>query len=267
MMYWVVFALFTTAETFTDVFIAFWFPLYFEIKIGMLVWLLSSTTNGSSILYRKFVHPYLMRKEEKIDRVLEEAQQQSYNTVKEMGCRALRYTSNFIMETVSRAPNMMVEMVNNGQIALEHRVEAVEQNEAERRPRARRGEVVDGPVVPIAPVVNLPPLDIDMSDVEEGEGEMVVNNNLEELTEEEVEEEAMEQNDMDESNVTRRRRRGGREAEALNFSSGDEEDPSFRPPEPKKGGKGAKKKTSATPKKATAAATPKKATRKSKKTE
>jgi len=260
MMYWVVFALFTTAETFTDVFIAFWFPLYFEIKIGMLVWLLSSTTNGSSILYRKFVHPYLMRKEEKIDLLLEEAQQQSYNTVKEMGGRALRYTSNFIMETVIRAPNML-------QNALEHRVEAVEQNEAERRPRARRGEVVDGPVVPIAPVANLPPLDIDMSDVEEGEGEVVVNNNLEELTEEEVEEEAMEQNDMDESNVTRRRRRGGREAEALNFSSGDEEDPDFKPPEPKKGGKGAKKKPAATPKKATTVATAKKATRKSKKTE
>lgn len=260
MMYWVVFALFTTAETFTDVFIAFWFPFYFEIKIIMLIWLLSPTTNGSSILYRKFVHPYLMKKEDKIDSLIEEAQQQSYNTVKEMGGRALRYTSNFIMESVIRAPNMMVELVNNGQMALEHRDEAVPQDETERRRRVRRGETVDGsvaPNAPIVPVASLPPLDIDMSDVEEAEGEVVVNNNLEELTEEEVEEEAMDQFDLEESNVTSRRRKGGREAEALNFSSGDE-DPDFKPPQPKKGGRSAKKKP---------ASTPKKSTRSSKKTE
>lgn len=44
MMYWIVFALFTSVETFTDFFLAFWFPFYYEIKIVLLIWLLSPAT-------------------------------------------------------------------------------------------------------------------------------------------------------------------------------------------------------------------------------
>lgn len=64
MMYWIVFALFTCAETVTDLFLSFWFPFYYEIKIILVVYLLSPATKGSSILYRKFVHPTLTRREQ-----------------------------------------------------------------------------------------------------------------------------------------------------------------------------------------------------------
>ena len=43
------------------------FPFYYELKILMLLWLISPVSRGSlgsSILYRKFIHPILMRKEE-----------------------------------------------------------------------------------------------------------------------------------------------------------------------------------------------------------
>ena len=60
MMYWIVFALFTSVETISDVFLS-WFPFYYEIKIIFLIWLLSPATKGSSLLYRKFVHPQLLR--------------------------------------------------------------------------------------------------------------------------------------------------------------------------------------------------------------
>ena len=53
MMYWIVFALFTCLETVTDVLLSFWFPFYYEIKVLVLVWLLSPATSGSSLLYRK----------------------------------------------------------------------------------------------------------------------------------------------------------------------------------------------------------------------
>ena len=53
MMYWIVFAIFTVFETFTDFFLAFWFPFYYELKIVMVIWLLSPATKGSSILYRR----------------------------------------------------------------------------------------------------------------------------------------------------------------------------------------------------------------------
>ena len=52
MMYWIVFALFTSIETFSDFFLSFWFPFYYEIKICFLIWLLSPATKGSSLLYR-----------------------------------------------------------------------------------------------------------------------------------------------------------------------------------------------------------------------
>lgn len=62
MMYWIVFALFMAAETFTDIFIS-WFPFYYEIKMAFVLWLLSPYTKGASLLYRKFVHPSLSRHE------------------------------------------------------------------------------------------------------------------------------------------------------------------------------------------------------------
>ncbi|KAL3044952.1 hypothetical protein OYC64_013257 [Pagothenia borchgrevinki] len=65
-MYWIVFALFTTAETATDLLLS-WFPFYFELKIAFVIWLLSPYTKGSSVLYRKFVHPTLSNKEKEID--------------------------------------------------------------------------------------------------------------------------------------------------------------------------------------------------------
>uniref|UniRef100_A0AAG5DNE1 Receptor expression-enhancing protein n=1 Tax=Anopheles atroparvus TaxID=41427 RepID=A0AAG5DNE1_ANOAO len=63
MMYWIVFAFFTCIETFTDILLS-WFPFYYEIKVIIVLWLLSPATRGSSTLYRKFVHPMLTRREQ-----------------------------------------------------------------------------------------------------------------------------------------------------------------------------------------------------------
>lgn len=37
MMYWIVIALYTCAETFTDVFFSFWFPFYYEMKVALVL--------------------------------------------------------------------------------------------------------------------------------------------------------------------------------------------------------------------------------------
>lgn len=63
MMYWIVWAFFTCLETFTDVFLS-WFPFYYEVKVLLVLWLLSPATKGSSMLYKKFVHPMLTRREQ-----------------------------------------------------------------------------------------------------------------------------------------------------------------------------------------------------------
>lgn len=39
------------------------FPLYYELKIAFVIWLLSPYTKGASLIYRKFLHPLLSSKE------------------------------------------------------------------------------------------------------------------------------------------------------------------------------------------------------------
>ncbi|MGH0143017.1 UNVERIFIED_CONTAM: hypothetical protein FKN15_024566 [Acipenser sinensis] len=88
MMYWIIFALFTTAETITDIFLC-WIPFYYELKIAFVVWLLSPYTKGSSVLYRKFVHPTLTSKEKEIDEYLCQAKDKSYDALVHFGRKGL----------------------------------------------------------------------------------------------------------------------------------------------------------------------------------
>ncbi|XP_048187240.1 receptor expression-enhancing protein 2 isoform X4 [Perognathus longimembris pacificus] len=93
MMYWIVFAFFTTAETLTDIILS-WFPFYFELKIAFVIWLLSPYTKGSSVLYRKFVHPTLSNKEKEIDEYITQARDRSYATMMRVGKRGLNLAAN-----------------------------------------------------------------------------------------------------------------------------------------------------------------------------
>lgn len=65
LMYWIVFAFFTSCETFTDVLLS-WLPFYYEMKVLVVLWVLSPATEGSSVLYRNFVHPMLNKREKVI---------------------------------------------------------------------------------------------------------------------------------------------------------------------------------------------------------
>ncbi|XP_045467555.1 receptor expression-enhancing protein 4 isoform X2 [Harmonia axyridis] len=106
MMYWIVFALFTTAETFTDVFLS-WFPFYYEIKIITVIWLLSPATKGSSILYRKFVHPMLSSKEQEIDEYISKAKEQSYKQVLDIGQKGV----TVLMQTAIKSGGGLVNQL------------------------------------------------------------------------------------------------------------------------------------------------------------
>jgi receptor expression-enhancing protein 1/2/3/4 len=44
-------------------------PFYYEMKVILVLWLLSPATKGSSFLYRKFVHPTLSEREKVTFRV------------------------------------------------------------------------------------------------------------------------------------------------------------------------------------------------------
>ncbi|XP_063622099.1 uncharacterized protein LOC134794267 [Cydia splendana] len=110
MMYWIVFALFTCTETFTDVFLS-WFPFYYEVKIVLVLWLLSPATKGSSILYRKFVHPALCRREQEIDEYIAKAKDQGYHTVLNLGTKGVNYATTVIMQTAIKGGGGLVQQI------------------------------------------------------------------------------------------------------------------------------------------------------------
>ncbi|KAK7829460.1 hypothetical protein U0070_007234 [Myodes glareolus] len=88
MMYWIVFALYTVIETVADQTLA-WFPLYYELKIAFVIWLLSPYTRGASLIYRKFLHPLLSSKEREIDDYIVQAKERGYETMVNFGRQGL----------------------------------------------------------------------------------------------------------------------------------------------------------------------------------
>lgn len=98
MMHWIVFAIFSSIELFTDTFIS-WFPFYYEVKVSIVFWLLSPVTKGSSIIYKKFIHPKLSRHEQEIDEYLNQAKEKGYTAVLQLGTKGFDYASKLIVET------------------------------------------------------------------------------------------------------------------------------------------------------------------------
>ncbi|CAH6825610.1 Reep4 [Phodopus roborovskii] len=131
MMYWIVFAIFMAAETFTDVFISWFgtrigrlwvgqpyllipgshtplplpcrFPFYYEIKMAFVLWLLSPYTKGASLLYRKFVHPSLSRHEKEIDACIVQAKERSYETMLSFGKRGLNIAASAAVQAATKS--------------------------------------------------------------------------------------------------------------------------------------------------------------------
>nr|ACO12342.1 Receptor expression-enhancing protein 4 [Lepeophtheirus salmonis] len=102
MMYWIVFSIYTGIESFSDIFISFWFPFYYEIKIVFLMWLLSPVAKGSlgsSIMYRKFVHPILLKKEEEIDKYVSTIGDQGYKTFWKYANEGFNFITRMVMQT------------------------------------------------------------------------------------------------------------------------------------------------------------------------
>ncbi|KAM4809004.1 receptor expression-enhancing protein 1 isoform 2-T2 [Rhinophrynus dorsalis] len=112
MMYWIIFALFMTLETFTDIFLC-WFPFYYELKIAFVAWLLSPYTKGSSLLYRKFVHPTLSSKEKEIDECLIQAKDRSYDALVHFGKRGLNVAASAAVTAAAKGQGALSERLRS----------------------------------------------------------------------------------------------------------------------------------------------------------
>ncbi|XP_063313709.1 receptor expression-enhancing protein 1 isoform X7 [Pelobates fuscus] len=112
MMYWIIFALFMAVETFTDIFLC-WFPFYYELKIAFVAWLLSPYTKGSSLLYRKFVHPTLSSKEKEIDECLIQAKDRSYDALVHFGKRGLNVAASAAVTAAAKGQGALSERLRS----------------------------------------------------------------------------------------------------------------------------------------------------------
>jgi len=110
MMYWIVFALFLSAETFADLFVSWWMPFYYEIKIVFLLWLLSPYTKGSSVLYRRFVHPMLSEKENEIDDIISRAKQEGYKFFLQIGSQGFVMLTSLAVQLVTKGPSLLDQL-------------------------------------------------------------------------------------------------------------------------------------------------------------
>uniref|UniRef100_A0A1X7UU63 Receptor expression-enhancing protein n=1 Tax=Amphimedon queenslandica TaxID=400682 RepID=A0A1X7UU63_AMPQE len=101
MMYWIVFAIFLTAETFSDVFLS-WLPFYYEIKIVIVIWLALPYTQGAKTLYRRLIHHKLVDSENQIDEFVSNAGQVSFGLVRKASSVVVNHASEGIMTAAMR---------------------------------------------------------------------------------------------------------------------------------------------------------------------
>ncbi|KAM5170223.1 receptor expression-enhancing protein 4 [Mantella aurantiaca] len=107
MMYWIVFALFMTVETFTDIFVS-WFPFYYELKMAFVIWLLSPYTRGASLLYRKCIHPALSLREKEIDSYIVQAKERGYESVVTLGRKGLNIAATAAVQAATKGQGALV---------------------------------------------------------------------------------------------------------------------------------------------------------------
>jgi receptor expression-enhancing protein 5/6 len=70
LMYWVVFALFSVVEFFSDIIVG-WVPFYWLGKCAFLLWCMSPL-EGSSTIYERIIRPYFLKHEMSIDNVVKQ---------------------------------------------------------------------------------------------------------------------------------------------------------------------------------------------------
>lgn len=89
------------------------FPFYYELKIAFVAWLLSPYTKGSSLLYRKFVHPTLSSKEKEIDDCLVQAKDRSYDALVHFGKRGLNVAATAAVMAASKGQGALSERLRS----------------------------------------------------------------------------------------------------------------------------------------------------------
>eukprot|EP01135_Chromosphaera_perkinsii_P003822 Nk52_evm15s256 gene=Nk52_evmTU15s256 len=88
--YWVVFAAFSIVDYFVGFFLS-WTGVYYPFKVVFLLWCYLPQTMGAMLLYEKFIRPFLVKNERKIDNAMKKGMEKFEKVseeVSELGARA-----------------------------------------------------------------------------------------------------------------------------------------------------------------------------------
>lgn len=99
MMYWIVYAIFGALESIVDPIMNFWLPFYSEAKILFLLYLVSSSTRGSTNIYRAWVHPTLSENEAEIDIAINKFKSKTVQTIKQWVTTGLQRLGGVVTQT------------------------------------------------------------------------------------------------------------------------------------------------------------------------
>lgn len=67
--YWVVYSAFILIEFFSD-YLLHWIPFYFFLKVGLLIWCMHPSYNGTTFIYNTVIRPLFLRNEKRVDDLL-----------------------------------------------------------------------------------------------------------------------------------------------------------------------------------------------------
>ncbi|XP_077295559.1 receptor expression enhancing protein B isoform X2 [Arctopsyche grandis] len=80
--YWVVYAVFSIIEFFSDLLVS-WFPLYWLVKCIFQIWcFIPLDINGSLFIYNKIIRPYYLKHHSKIDELTDTTTKILYDNIK-----------------------------------------------------------------------------------------------------------------------------------------------------------------------------------------
>ncbi|NXP52156.1 REEP4 protein, partial [Heliornis fulica] len=82
-------------------------PFYHEAKMAFVIWLSSPYTRGASLLYRKFVHPTLCRKEKDIDTYIIQARERVCEMTLRYGKRLLNLAAVAVVQAAAKSQGVL----------------------------------------------------------------------------------------------------------------------------------------------------------------
>ncbi|XP_074650533.1 receptor expression-enhancing protein 5-like isoform X2 [Tubulanus polymorphus] len=104
--YWVVYSAFALVEFFADI-VLFWVPFYWFFKCCFLIYCMAPTSwNGSIIIYQKFIRPFVLKHQKKVDEAMGKVAEVASEVANEAETAASEVASDAIKQRIADSSKM-----------------------------------------------------------------------------------------------------------------------------------------------------------------